>query len=340
MTRSAIIHIGAHKTGTSAIQVALRTRQSELQKQNWEILLPPTPKGIPANWNHMFQMVGQNYTIKEQVLSRMVKAIEGSDRNIILSSEELFFLDQGDIEKFCNIIRPFFSKIVLVAYLRRQDRMMIAHWEQGAKTEQSANLFLSTDHPFKCLTPNAYRYLDYADRLSLWKTHLKPSQTVIRNYVLADLHQKDSVSDFLKTTGLNLSYKRRKKNLNRGLSSESVRFIYELRRSGYTRKNLNSLLKSKALPSGTLRASVGRGDVEAFLEKFAGSNRNLAIMADQPGSLRGGAFIRKLFPLTTPQNFFRTDDIASLPNNSEFPEYSIEQKYKALVEFHAQVKPG
>ncbi len=335
--RSAIIHIGAHKTGTSAIQVELRTQQSKLRENNWEILLPPTPKGIPANWNHMFQMIGPDYTIKEKVLSQMVEAIDGSDRNIILSSEELFFLDQADIENFCNRIRPFFSKIDLVAYLRRQDRMVIAHWEQGAKTEQSANLFLNTDRPFEGLTPNAYRYLDYSNRLSLWKRYLNPSNTIIRNYEIAELYRQDSVCDFLESTGIDLSPQRKKKNVNGGLSSEAVRFVYELLKSGYTRKALNSLIKSKSLPRGTSRARAGRKDVTKFLNQFAESNSNLAIMAGQPGSFNG-SFIQKLFKRADQYSFFKADDIASLPIYSEFPEYTLEQKYEALVKFHAGTK--
>ncbi|MFG6579456.1 hypothetical protein ACGYK1_08655 [Sulfitobacter sp. 1A13191] len=335
-TRSAIIHIGAHKTGTSAIQVRLRQRQAELRDCNWEILLPPNPRGVPANWNHMFQMKGQEYSLKENVLDRLIQQVDRSEKNIILSSEELFFLDESEIINFCQKIRPLFSNITVIVYLRRQDRMMTAHWEQGARTEQSANLFLDTDHPFKNLTPAAYRYLDYANRLSYWKKHLKPLSFIIRNYEVADLYRQDSVSDFLQSTGIALSQRQKEKYVNSGLSSEAVKFIYELRKLGYARPVLKSLINSKLLPHSTTRARAGRVDVVNFMEKFSESNQKLAAMADTDS--KGGVnLIRTAFKVKNRSGFFKIDDISKLPEQSEFPEYTWEQKYKTLVRFHAGV---
>lgn len=319
MSRSAIIHVGAHKTGTTAIQIELRVRQRELNEINWEIILPPNPKGIPANWNHMFRRVGHNFVIKENILSRMMQVIESSQRDVVVSSEELFFLDQSEIEKFCERIRPFFSRITLVAYVRRQDRMMLAHREQGARTEQSANLFLSSDHPLKGLTSNALRYLDYSNRILLWKKYLDPSKTIVRNYERKELHQQDSVSDFLKVTDINLLARKRKRETNTALSCEAIRFIYELRNSGYTRQTLNMLISSNCLPKGIARACVGRLDASQFLKQFAESNQKLAFMTDQ-------------------NSFFNTEDLTDIPAESSFPEYTLQQKYEALKKFHATVE--
>ena len=193
-----ILHIGAHKTGTSAIQVYLRRNQAKLQARGWQILLPPKPQGRPANWNFLFRIdPGPVFRLHSSALQTMQAQIDKNSRNVILSAEDLFFLEPPEIHEFAKSIASRFDRIHLVAYLRRQDRMAISHWQQAAQTAQSAALFGNPTGPLLELSDAAAAYLDYSARLEAWIAACTPQKVSCRVYDRARLADGDAVTDFL-----------------------------------------------------------------------------------------------------------------------------------------------
>ena len=310
--RELVLHIGAHKTGTSAIQVFLRTHRAELQARGHDIVLPPTPDGRPANWNFMFRLdPGPVFRLTSHDLQTLVRQIEANPHKLILSSEEFFWLEVPEIATLSAALRAQFDRIHLVAYVRRQDRMAISHWYQAAKTRQSAALFGNPAGPLIDLPPAAMAYLDYATRLEEWMTYLAPEEITCRIYDRTALIGGDAVTDFLQAVGLEgMAEPDPKGDTNAALGTEATFLIHELRAAGRRQSGLVRLIQSGLLPKGTPGGLPARADAEAFQAHFAHSNARLAAL---PG-LEGHP------PLTF------SDDFSSYPETATLPRFDAKTR--------------
>lgn len=318
--RSLLLHIGAHKTGTSAIQIHMRRNRERLRAHGWDIILPPTPNRKPANWNFMFRLApGPKFFLASEQFSKLLAEIDSSTNNAIISSEELFFLKENEIRKFSDCMKRKFSNISLVVYLRRQDQMAISHWYQGARTRQSASLFGGTQGPLVDLSAEALSYLDYAKKISHWRRHLSPHREIVREYDRDILRDGDAVSDFLYHTGLEwMGGKRVRSYTNTALSAENAFIIYELREAGVSQPNIQKILKSNILPSSGRYGLPARDLAMQFYSRFDESNVKLAKCLGREA----------LF----------SDDFSRYPLVEDLPKYSDDSKNKIILRILSSIQ--
>lgn len=311
--RSLVLHIGAHKTGTTAIQVYLRRNREALRAIGRDILLPPTPQGKPANWNFMFGIdPGPVFRLKPPALKKMLAQIDGGSDDLILSSEELFFLEPPTIHDFAKALAGRFDRVHLVAYLRRQDRMAISHWQQAARTQQSAVLFGNSAGPLIDLPEPALDYLDYATRLEHWITAFAPGQVTCRIYDRQLLAGGDAVTDFLQVAGLSpLTDKMPGWGMNDALGTETIFFMHELRESGVTQPEIDRILRAKILPEGTSGGLPARAEAEGFMARFAERNARLAEVVGEPVSF--------------------SDDFSDYPETAHLPRFTEAQRADVMA---------
>ncbi|MBI1172717.1 hypothetical protein GC209_15075 [bacterium] len=276
--RNLILHIGAHKTGSSAIQIFLRRSNPELHKLGWAFAFRP---GKRANWGHLIKFkpeengAGASFTLARPELDALFEHLDKGRRNIILSAEDLFFLDGPEIKLLCEGLAKRFDGISIVCYLRRQDQMALSQWAQGAKTLQSALIFGQTQHIFPDLTLHSLRYLDYATKIEQWSAALPQAHLIVRAYDRTQFPDGNVVADFVAAVGLRLPPDEAPDEVNTALGATTARFIYLLRQNGFTQKQINGIVTSGLLPVTSDKILPSRAEAEAFMDLFADSNARL-----------------------------------------------------------------
>ena len=125
------LHIGSHKTGTTAIQHFAAQNRDHLAKQG--LLYPPVgPKGAPARRNHMlvfggwFGLAGANDLTSEDISAFFARTRAQALKrksDVLLSGENIFRLTAEQRDELYARLRQTFPDfdIVVVAALRRQD---------------------------------------------------------------------------------------------------------------------------------------------------------------------------------------------------------------------------
>lgn len=272
-----VLHIGAHKTGTSAIQVFLQRANAKLMEQGW--IFAPQPEG-PLNWGAMIGLrptaQGAEFFLREEVFQAFLKRLKIRQRHLIASAEDLFFLEPAEIARFAEAVQPLAEDITIISYLRRQDLMALSHWAQGAKTIQSASVFGCEAGQLRPLTGQMRSYLDYAGRLAAWRAAFPAARFVTRIYERRNFPGGDVVQDFLKILGLTVEGVELPRDINAAYGTTTCQFIYWLRAQGFEQPAIRAIVERQMLEPTTDRALPSRAEVEAFLAPFAESNRRLA----------------------------------------------------------------
>lgn len=267
--RTLFLHIGAHKTGTTAIQQFLKSRTLELKSIGWD-LFHKMPNGFDSefgNANTWIRFSGSRANFRARVLPSLIEELSKGKLNTILSAEELFWIDdERDIGELYNSLAEIYSQIVICCYLRRQDQHLLSHYQQGFKFPySSAFQFYGSN---LCIVPeheNYYqRYLDYNKKLEIWQRLVGENNLIVKEYSKEKLLGGDAVSDFVQCLPFQLSKATSIKRTNESLSNTQViinhtlfkirkSLWYELGGDTFTRKcSLSNNLKPR-LPEKTKR---------------------------------------------------------------------------------------
>lgn len=280
--RKLILHIGAHKTGTTAIQEYLFAKTDFLEEIGWFLANIP---GKPLNWGNMFRVLrgprGKGETIfpvNPAVFAGLLSVIDQTRLDVILSAEDLFFLNDEGIADFAPALTQRFDEITVVAYLRRQDKMALSQWMQGGRTVQSAMVFGGTAAPFDCMGAEAMGYLDYASKVEAWATALPGARLMLRRYDRALFPNGNVMEDFLQATGLTLPPESRVIDANRSLGATTVRLVYLLRQAGLYQRPIEAAFAKGLIPDSKDKVMPSRDQARAFLDRFADCNARLARM--------------------------------------------------------------
>lgn len=200
--KSLILHIGCHKTGTTAIQQYLMRNQESLNEIGWHSFFirpdgTPSPRGNANIWVE-FQGKGEQFSAT--VNKALYKALSKQNCNTILSMEELSWLDNKvQIAELHGELSEIFSTIQVVCYLRRQDQHLLSHYQQSFKSpHSSARAFygseLSIIPEYK---PHFDKYLNYADKLGLWADVFGKHNVYVKEFSKNTLLNGDAVADFV-----------------------------------------------------------------------------------------------------------------------------------------------
>lgn len=196
------IHIGAPKTGTTAIQHHLLTNRDVLA-QKYGVLYPRG--GLLGAGHHIIGAAvfpERSYRLqgvpREEALRRSIDDIqteieEKEPNTVILSTEYLWGeLSSSDILKLLNPFRNF--RIRIVAYLRRQDLLAQSLYVQAVKggLAESFSVWLER------AAGGGKAGFDFHKVLSAWTTTGIPTEVVVRVYEKSQL-KNDICSDFLST---------------------------------------------------------------------------------------------------------------------------------------------
>ena len=160
--RSAIIHIGFHKAGSTAIQHWC-ARNSEHLRENG--LVYPTD-GLRWGGHHP---VPWSLGVKHPLASpdfeprEYLDGIDAGDGTILLSSEDFEFLNPPGIKALRELLRSF--EVRIVAVLRNIADYLVADYQQNVRSGDVRCPFSLLEF---CLVHNIYHRMDYFRILSQW----------------------------------------------------------------------------------------------------------------------------------------------------------------------------
>jgi len=188
-----IIHIGAGKTGSSAIQSVMRQYRTYFEKN--KLFIPDRALGNGPNvtGEHVFAFqqlhtAGDQAALKAAIEKMAAGAPAG--HTILLSAENLS--NPGVGASFTGLLDGFDAKVIF--YVRRQDDYLASAWQQwNSKIETDINAWL-----IGALRDRGHWY----SSALAWERAVGSGNVIIRPFQRSDLKAGDVVRDFLDILGI------------------------------------------------------------------------------------------------------------------------------------------
>jgi hypothetical protein len=195
------LHIGLHKTGTTALQYLLLNNRSLLEQKGY--LYPSTGlEDTPAHYGLAWSLdPNQKLPFSaNEIWGRLRQEIKQSKaQNIVLSSEDFIILE--DLEELRQVTEDYNVKIIV--YLRRQDYLVQSMYNQLVR-EPTIRLTVTIQEFIQRNMYNVLVYLDFSHRLEVWKNNFGKNNIIVRVYEKAQLPE-GIFADFLEVIGLDFT---------------------------------------------------------------------------------------------------------------------------------------
>jgi len=284
--RRLFLHIGAHKTGTTALQQNMAQNRVLLGVCGVAYVSSPSAGhlhpylGPVANG----RLLPEGFMVLDP--DGLVARLRAAEHDLVVASSEnfSFFFHKAQIVALEQVLRPLFDEITIVSYLRRQDRHAVSHHQEGAKPHRQAEGDLWGHAPTALPLPNPAQdlYLDYDRRLGLWAEVFGADRMILRVYDRAMLKSGDIFADFLSVIGLNISGLPSVGDRNVSLGAAQTKAGHLMNGAGLRARVAETVLAR--LPGGG-RLLPARAEAMAFLDRYRTSNRRLndrLRVSDQP----------------------------------------------------------
>jgi len=188
------IHIGAGKTGTTAIQKMLAANQRELLKQGWLYPIKPELDDHDlVTWKG-----GAAFERDAARFAALVEAMEAKEQctAALISSETMIGLPTGYIRPMVAAFHRHPVKII--AYVRRQLPHITSHFleKQKSPSRASGGSVREFFHRYRDTYGSEHRMLDN------WAEVVGDRNLIVRIYDRSVLKEGDIRSDFITATGL------------------------------------------------------------------------------------------------------------------------------------------
>lgn len=207
-SKKLILHIGAHKTGTTSIQGHLAKHKETLNKAGVD-LFHQDPEGKLIKRGHINSWLAGTDNFEAEgssIKPGLANALAATQHATVIASAENFSWasNASHLEKLRAELANIFSEITIVVYLRRQDRQAISHHQQGSKRNSfpSAKFFGREPKALPGYQPHFDNYLDYAKNIGQWADVFGDQNMVIRVMEKDQLLDGDVVADFVQTLKL------------------------------------------------------------------------------------------------------------------------------------------
>lgn len=187
-----ILHLGPHKTGTTAIQAAL-ARQADALSQR-RILYPYAGRGQGGDNQHwMFGETLDNGMLAElnAILGNLQREIDASQPDTVIISTERLARESIPEETFSLIAHIFpNAKVKIVLALRRQDKLLMSRYAEILKRGGQGDTLQKLNAPL---------YLDHLRRIAELNKALPDADILLLPY---ERFSADVVTAFFKVLGL------------------------------------------------------------------------------------------------------------------------------------------
>ena len=165
--RKLYLHIGYHKTGTTAIQACLAENKRLFLKHGYHYpQIDPNDEERHHHHNIAWQVRNhKRYSPQDGKIDDLLREIERVRApRVIISSEEFSQSNLPEIRKLAQVFEAY--DVTVIVYLRRQDQYLQAVWAQGVKSGKQYDRF--TDWLEKKVFEQAISGTPTKDRRSIW----------------------------------------------------------------------------------------------------------------------------------------------------------------------------
>ena len=195
---------------------------------------------------------------------------EGKE-NVIISAETFSWIYQKEpIKEFYNELEEIFDEIVVIVYIRRQDRHVVSHFQQSVRTGASSRFYRKGTKAIPEYEEYLDLYLNYNLRLDLWAEVFGKENFIVRVFDRKELIDGDVVSDFYSTLGIDIEYD--KINTNESFGFERTKILHLMKEMNVPDINQS---KIKFNLNNTNKMLPSRKDAQEFYEKYKKHNKEL-----------------------------------------------------------------
>lgn len=196
LSKTLVLHIGANKTGSSAIQEFLCLNAQRLADRGVMVAPADLMPGGPVSGQHVpflehlrDDMANGRKIVAERVFLLMRELPAGG--KLVVSAENLSNLN-GTHELFADAVAQHPTGVVL--YIRRQDELLLSSWQQWGSKE-SADFWA-------WMIAQVGRRGNWRLALEPWEELVPRNRIAIRIYDRTRLHGQNVIADYLHTLGL------------------------------------------------------------------------------------------------------------------------------------------
>ncbi|PPB80783.1 hypothetical protein LV82_01515 [Albidovulum inexpectatum] len=214
------LHIGTHKTGSTAIQAAFDgyswgdARYASLEFRNHSIPFYTVFSGKHQDY-HIWRsanLTPAEIEKKKQQLHRLIESEIGSDtRHLIVSGEDISLIDHKGIEAIADLCSKANRKVDVIVYVRDPVSFTQSDFQETIK---SGSVLARPP------------YMNYRNRIEKFLTIFGADHVTFRHYDRSKLVDGDVVSDFSEVIGVRKPRKTATENTS--LSTEAVRILWAL----------------------------------------------------------------------------------------------------------------
>ena len=313
------LHIGTGKTGTSSLQNFLARNRARLAESGWlyprslgrtrhvrfglwtrsdDDLAAAFREGRPGTGRF-----GDPAELRREVPARLLAEVRRTALpRVLISDEALYAAATPSLERLRRFINEHASQVRVICYLRRQDDLLVSHYQQVVKVRATRTLAQRVAE--KDLSPT----YDYYARLRSWGEVIAPDELIVRRFEPARFRHDSLYDDFVDAAGLEIpTTDRPERERNESLDAEAVEFLRLLNLYRVEHPEESDLPANRDLVPQLTRLSTGPiltlpdDTLDQFMEQWADSNERVA--RELLGEPSGGLFSteRKTSGTTTDQ---------------------------------------
>ncbi len=276
-----IIHIGIHRTATTALQSFLR--ENKLLLEDHSIRIPETGYALGSShqlpWCFLRDLP-THYPVSplshRELFNNLIEEIDSRPESIfILSSEDFCLIDKDSakenpsLDEIANYLKKY--DVTIIAYLRNQVEFISSYLNQAIKAYDTRIV------PQTAESVNSYfkNVLDYEKLLERWGKAFGEDNLCVRSFHLA-VSEDGIIADFLSQVGIEMELKTSTPT-NQSLDEKTLSFrkyLNTLPVETVTLADLESGLN--ALSRDTPAASLDRATAKKYQGVYTEINQRVA----------------------------------------------------------------
>lgn len=245
-----VVHIGWHKTGTTSIQQLL-LRNKNVLAEEFGVLYPEA--GLLEGAHHLipWAYIGKRESPwgampvladgpRKFIDDAMAESESRSCQSIILSSEEFCTLSRQQIEMFGECMQAVFTDISIVAYIRRQDRIVESSYNMEVKWWGTRSGMSFSEY-----VVGKEAYPNFWETLKNWADVFGARSLIVRHFEKKQFANEDVRQDFLSSIRLELPVSTfPTENANDSLGPKTLEFVRLMNQLKTTRRAHDETIKS------------------------------------------------------------------------------------------------
>ncbi len=207
---------------------------------------------------------------------------------VLLSDEALYASSEPALERLRLLLDEHASEVRLICYLRRQDELLVSHYQQVVKAQATRTLVERVAE--RDLSPT----YDYDARLRTWLRVIDPEELVVRRFERDRFRNGSLYDDFVSAAGLGISTDDvPPQEHNESLDAESVEFLRLLNLYRREHGHPPGLPENRQLVPTLARLSTGPtltlpdAELDRFMARWTDSNERVAreLLGERDGVL-------------------------------------------------------